>query len=191
MGIIKCIAVYCGSNSGVSEEYAHQAYLLGMILARQGINLICGGGKVGLMKSVADGALENGGNVTGVIPAFLNRTELAHEGLTDMIIVNTMHERKYRMSELCQAFIALPGGYGTMDELFEIITWAQLGLHQKPVGILNTNNFYTSLLNFLDSMSSEGFLKPEHRNLLLASDNVPDLLEMIKAYQPVATGKWI
>ncbi|MDR2533846.1 MAG: TIGR00730 family Rossman fold protein [Tannerellaceae bacterium] len=191
MGTIKRIAVYCGSNPGVREEYAQQAYLLGMILARQGVKIICGGGKVGLMKSIANGALENGGDVTGVIPSFLNREELAHEGLTNMIIVNTMHERKYRMSELGQAFIALPGGYGTIDELFEIITWAQLGLHQKPVGILNTNGFYTPLLKFLDSMSLEGFIRPEHRNLVLVNDNVPDLLEMIRNYQPVATGKWI
>ncbi|MDR2499162.1 MAG: TIGR00730 family Rossman fold protein [Tannerellaceae bacterium] len=189
--ILKKIAVYCGSNAGVREEYAQQAYLLGMVLAMQGIDIICGGGKVGLMKCVADGALDNGGRVIGVIPGFLNRTELAHEGLSQMIVVNTMHERKYRMSVMAQAFIALPGGYGTLDELFEIITWAQLGLHTKPVGILNTEGFYNSLLSFLDNMSAQAFLKPEHREMLLAADNVPDLLDQLRAYQPIATGKWI
>ncbi|MDR2495783.1 MAG: TIGR00730 family Rossman fold protein [Tannerellaceae bacterium] len=188
---LKSIAVYCGSNSGLHEEYAHQAYMLGMFLAGQGTGIICGGGKVGLMNCVADGALDNGGEVTGVIPGFLNRTELAHEGLTQMIVVATMHERKYRMSLMSQAFIALPGGYGTMDELFEIVTWAQLGLHRKPVGLLNTNGFFNPLLDFIATMTKEGFLKEEHRDMLLVSDNVPELYELLKGYQPVATGKWI
>ena len=165
--------------------------MLGMFLAGQGVGIICGGGKVGLMNAVADGALDNGGEVIGVIPGFLNRTELAHEGLTHMIVVETMHERKYRMSQMSQAFIALPGGYGTMDELFEIITWAQLGLHKKPIGLLNTNGFYNSLTDFIGNMVTEGFLKEEHKDMLMVSDNVPELFELIKGYQAEATGKWI
>jgi uncharacterized protein (TIGR00730 family) len=188
---MKRIAVFCGSSSGASEVYARQAYLLGQTLARQGIGLVYGGAKVGLMQAVADGALEQGGEVIGVLPAFLGRKELAHEKLTQLVLVGTMHERKYRMYELCDGVIALPGSYGTMDEFFEVLTWGQLGLHKKAVGILNINGFYEPLLAQIRLMAKEGFLKEAYRDMLLVSDDIDDLLARMKTYQAPTVGKWI
>lgn len=188
---LKRMAVYCGSSAGTDEIYSQEAYRLGMIMAQRKIGLVFGGGKVGLMNSVANGVLDHGGEVTGVLPKFLDRVELAHEKLTEMVVVSTMHERKYRMYELSNGIIALPGGYGTLDELFEMLTWEQLGLHKKPVGILNTNGFYDSLLEFLHSMVCKGFLKKEYEDILLVSKNVPGLLELMENFQPPSVGKWI
>jgi uncharacterized protein (TIGR00730 family) len=188
---IKRIAIYCGSSTGTGEIYARQAYALGTVLAQQQIGIVYGGGKVGLMDKVANGALEHGGEVIGVIPDFLGREELAHEGLTEMIRVRTMHERKYRMSELCDGIIGLPGGYGTMDEFFEMLTWGQLGLHKKPIGLLNINGFYNSLIELIQTMTREGFLKEAYRDILLVSEDIPDLLSQMKAFQSPAEGKWI
>jgi uncharacterized protein (TIGR00730 family) len=185
------MAVYCGSSSGTDEIYAQQAYLLGTVMAQRKIGLVFGGGKVGLMNSVANGVLAYGGEAVGVLPKFLDRVELAHEELTEMVVVSTMHERKYRMYELSDGIIALPGGYGTLDELFEMLTWEQLGLHKKPIGILNTNGFYDSLLEFLRSMAGKGFLKEEYREMLLVSNNVPGLLELMENFRPPSVGKWI
>jgi uncharacterized protein (TIGR00730 family) len=175
----------------MNERYALQAYLLGQTLARLGIGLVYGGAKVGLMRAVADGALEQGGEVIGVLPEFLGRKELAHENLSKLVFVSTMHERKYRMYELSDGVIALPGSYGTMDEFFEMLTWGQLGLHQKPVGILNINGFYDPLLAQIRLMLNEGFLKETHHDMLVVSSDIDDLLTQMKDYQASKVGKWI
>ncbi|MDR3140760.1 MAG: TIGR00730 family Rossman fold protein [Tannerellaceae bacterium] len=181
---MKKIAVFCGSSLGKNEVYREQARLLGETIARLGIGLVYGGGNVGLMKYVADGAIRQGGEVTGVIPAFLNKEEIAHAGLTELIVVETMHERKAKMNELSDGIIALPGGYGTMEEFFEMITWGQLHLHQKPVAILNTNGFYNPLIRQVETMLTEGFLKEPCRELLIVDDTIPSLLEKMRRYQP-------
>jgi len=143
------------------------------------------------MGAVADGALQHGGKVTGVIPYFLQSKEIAHTGLTELILVESMHERKTKMNELCDAVIALPGGYGTMEEFFEMLTWAQLGLHQKPIALLNTAGFYDPLITLIQTMTDKGFLKAIHREMLLYSERINDLLEKMKNYKAPDTGKWI
>ena len=153
--------------------------------------LVYGGAKVGLMGAVADGALRQGGKVIGVLPDFLQNKEIAHENLTELIVVNTMHERKTKMSALSEGVIALPGGFGTLEELFEILTWAQLGLHQKPIAILNIDGFYNDLLSCLQTMVDKGFLKAVNRNMLLVGNSIDDVLHQMIHYQPVHVGKWI
>ncbi|MDR1624209.1 MAG: TIGR00730 family Rossman fold protein [Tannerellaceae bacterium] len=187
---MKRIAVFCGSSLGKNEIYREQACLLGETIARLGIGLVYGGGNVGLMKYVADGAIRQGGEVTGIIPAFLNKKDIAHAGLTELIVVKTMHERKFKMNALSDGMIALPGGYGTMEEFFEMITWGQLHLHQKPVAILNTNGFYNPLIRQVETMLAEGFLKESYRNLLIVDDTIPSLLEKMYRYQPPVFDKW-
>ena len=154
---MKRVTVFCGSSSGSEDLYYKQAYMLGSSLAKRGIGVVYGGAKVGLMGAVADGALGAGGEVIGVLPNFLRSKEIAHMGLTELIQVESMHERKLKMNELCDGVIALPGGYGTMEEFFEMITWAQLGLHQKPIALLNINGFYDSLINLVQTMVDHGF----------------------------------
>jgi uncharacterized protein (TIGR00730 family) len=185
------IAVYCGSSAGVNGIYREQAAQLGVLLATRGIEVIFGGGKVGLMGFLADAAMEAGGRVTGIIPGFLHVKEVAHDGLTEMITVDNMHERKKLIYDKSDAFIALPGGSGTLDELFEMLTWAQLGLHQKPVGILNVNGYYNSILKGIDTMLGEGFLKIENRDMIQVSDRPEELLRMMEQYQAPALPKWI
>jgi len=187
---MKRIAVFCGSNSGVNLNFKIQALNLGKKLAESNIELIFGGGKVGLMGAVADGVLQNGGKVTGVLPQFLKRKELEHLDLTEIIIVDNMHERKAKMYDLCDGVIALPGGFGTLDELFEVLTWAQLSLHQKPIAILNINGYYNALIDFIETMIKNEFLKEEYRNLLLISDNIEDLLSKMESYVPLNNDKW-
>lgn len=189
--LMKRITVFCGSSSGTDILYSQQAYHVGKTLATQGIGLVYGGAKVGLMGAVADGAMENGGEVIGVLPHFLQGKEIAHDHLSQLIIVGTMHERKIKMSELSDAVIALPGGFGTLEELFEMLTWGQLGLHQKPMGILNTNGFYDALLQLVQQMVDKGFLNEINRQMLLPATTVEDLLEKMKSYRPPAVGKWI
>ena len=188
---MKSVAVFCGSSTGSEKIYMEQAFLLGETLAKRNVGLIYGGAKVGLMGSVADGALRQGGKVIGVLPRFLQNKEIAHENLTELIIVNTMHERKTKMSALCEGVIALPGGFGTLEELFEILTWAQLGLHQKPIAILNINGFYNDLLSCLQTMVDKGFLKAVNQSMLLVSNSIGDILHQMVHYQPVPVGKWI
>jgi uncharacterized protein (TIGR00730 family) len=185
------VAVFCGSSSGSHPAYATQSRLLGQALAGKKITLVYGGARVGLMNEVAEGALENGGEVIGVIPHFLKQKEIAHAGLSSLILVDSMHERKMRMNELCDGVIALPGGFGTMDECFEMITWGQLGIHQKPVGVLNIRGYYNALIRQMDHMVLDGFLKPMHRKMVLVSKEIPELLEQMEAYQPPSGGKWI
>ena len=188
---MKKIAVYCGSSSSGTKIYREQAARLGTYLADKGMHLIFGGGKVGMMGILADAALEAGGKVTGVIPRFLHIKEVAHPGLTELITVEGMHERKALIEGMCDAAIALPGGFGTLDELFEMLTWGQLGLHDKPVGILNTNGFYDQILAAVDRMVAEGFLKDLNRDMLLVSEQIEDLFEAMQNYDPPRVRKWI
>ena len=185
------VCVYCGSSSGDREEYASAARALGALLARRRIRLVFGGGSVGLMGVVADAVLEGGGEVTGVIPHRLRTAELAHDGVTEMIAVDSMHARKQRMVELSDAFIALPGGIGTMDELFETWTWLQLGIHDKPVGLLNVGNYYDPLIAMLDRMVEQGFLRREQREWLAVAADGPELLAALAAVRPTTDNKWI
>ncbi len=185
------ITVFCGSSIGKSNIYKTQAKLLGQQLAQQKIDLVYGGANVGLMGAVADGALEENGTVIGVLPKFLEAKEIAHEGLSELILVDTMHERKTKMHELCNGVIALPGGFGTLEEFFEMLTWAQLGLHKKPIGILNIDGFYDDLINLVQKMVDKGFLKEINQNMILLSEDINDLLLKMKNYQAPETGKWI
>ncbi|MEM9647892.1 MAG: TIGR00730 family Rossman fold protein [Bacteroidota bacterium] len=188
---MKRIAVFCGSSAGKESKIIQAAFQLGEALAKKQIDLVYGGAKVGLMGQVADGVLGKNGKVIGVIPDFLKRKEVFHPTITELIVVETMHQRKLKMHELSDGFIALPGGFGTLEELFEILTWGQLGLHQKPIGILNSNNFFDSMLRFLDTMVTQGFLKQENREMVLVDSSVEGLLEKMKNYQPLVTPKWI
>ncbi|UZT97303.1 TIGR00730 family Rossman fold protein [Chryseobacterium fluminis] len=188
---MKSITVFCGSSFGSDEKYKRQATLLGQTLAKHNIQLIYGGANVGLMGAVADGALNSGGKVIGVLPHFLQSKEIAHKQLTELILVETMHERKTRMNDLCDGVIVLPGGYGTLEEFFEMITWAQLGLHQKPIAVLNIDGFYNDLIKLVQTMADKGFLKQVNRDMLLISDNIDELLNMMKNYEAPTVGKWI
>lgn len=189
--VMKRIVVYCGSSFGTDPVYREQAYATGVELARLDIGLVYGGARVGLMGAVADGALAHGGEVIGVLPRFLSGKELGHAGLTDLILVDTMHERKLKMHELSDGVISLPGGFGTLEELFEMVTWGQLGLHKKPVGLLNVAGFYDELLSFVQTMVDKGFLKEANQQMLLSADTIEGLLEKMKNYQAPATDKWI
>lgn len=188
---MKSITVFCGSSFGSDEIYKEQATLLGQTLAKQNIQLIYGGANVGLMGAVADGVLLEGGKAIGVLPHFLQSKEIAHQNLTELILVETMHERKTKMNDLCDGVIVLPGGYGTLEEFFEMITWAQLGLHKKPIAILNIDGFYDDLIKLVQTMVDKGFLKQINQDMLLVSDSIDALLEKMKNYQAPAVGKWI
>jgi uncharacterized protein (TIGR00730 family) len=186
------VCVFCGSSAGTRPEYADAARRLGASLVRRGLGLVYGGGHVGLMGVIADAVLRGGGEVIGVIPQALVERELAQAGLTRLEVVATMHQRKARMADLANAFAALPGGFGTCDELFEILTWAQLGLHAKPVGLLNVARFFDPLRVWLDHMVREGFLKETHRHLLLEADDAERLLDLLAHHRPEEpTSKWI
>ncbi|MDQ6470732.1 TIGR00730 family Rossman fold protein [Flavobacterium sp. LHD-80] len=188
---MKRITVFCGSSFGTEEIYKEQATLLGKTLAKENIELVYGGANVGLMGAVADGALNENGTVIGVLPNFLRSKEIAHLGLTELILVESMHERKTKMNDLCDGVIALPGGFGTLEELFEMLTWAQLGLHKKPIAVLNINGFYDSLVQLTETMVEKGLLKDVNQKMLLVSDTIEDLLEKMKNYEPPTVGKWI
>ena len=180
---IKSICVFCGSKPGHVSDYAQQAFDLGKILAETGIKLVYGGGHSGLMGMVADGCLTFSGDVTGVIPDFLSRVEMAHKNVKNMHIVSCMHTRKRMMGELSDAFIILPGGVGTMEELFEVWSWSQLGQHRKPIGLLNIKAYYTPLLTFMDKMRDQGFIAAKHRDLLITHDNPSEIIELIKNFE--------
>jgi uncharacterized protein (TIGR00730 family) len=190
---MQSICVYCGSANQASREYFQIARQVGETLAQRGLGLVYGGGKTGLMGALADGALAQGGQVTGVITKGMNTPELAHTGLTLLEVTETIHQRKARMYELADGYIALPGGYGTLDELFETLTWAQIGEHHKPVGLLNVNGYYDPLLEMLDRAVAEKFLFPEHRRALLCASEVKELLDLMEAYQPPfdAVARWM
>jgi uncharacterized protein (TIGR00730 family) len=189
---MRSVCVFCGSSSGADPGFAAAARGLGRELARRGLALVYGGGRVGLMGEVAAAVTAAGGTVVGVIPEALSAKEIAYAGATELVVVRTMHERKALMADRADAFVALPGGFGTLDELFEILTWGQLGIHRKPVGLLDVNGFFAPLLGWLDSVVAAGLLKPKHRDLLLVSDSVPDLLDRLASYRPPAPEvKWV
>lgn len=188
---MKSIVVFCASSFGNSPVYEAVATQVGQTFAQQGIQLVYGGGKVGLMGAVANGALAAGGEVIGVIPHFLNSKEREHTGVTKLIMVDTMHDRKRLMNEYAEGVIALPGGFGTLEELFEMITWGQLGLHRKPVGLLNTNGYYDHLIRFVEHMVNEGLLRQENRDMLLVADTIDVLLDKMERYDAPLVPKWI
>ena len=182
MAALRRVCVFCGSKAGARPEYADAARALAATLVAAGIDLVYGGGRVGLMGVVADAVLEAGGEVIGVIPDHMSDREIAHYGLTDLRVVGSMHERKALMYQLSDGFVALPGGLGTLEELFEITTWSQLGLHAKPTGLLDVAGFYTPLVRFLDQLVTEGFVAERHRRLLRVADKPAALLEQLAAF---------
>jgi uncharacterized protein (TIGR00730 family) len=185
------LCIFSGSNSGNRPAYLDAARQLGAGLAKAGIGVVYGGASVGLMGAMANAALEQGGEVIGIIPQSLVDKEISHTGLADLRIVGSMHERKAMMSQLSDGFVALPGGLGTLEELFEVWTWAQLGHHQKPCAVLNVEGFYQGLLSFLDQVVDEAFIKKQHRDMLVVASGVEELLAAIRDYRPPQTTKWI
>jgi uncharacterized protein (TIGR00730 family) len=191
VNLMKKIAVFCGSSLGSDPAYAKAAENLGQFLAHKKIGLIYGGGNIGLMGKVATATLNAGGQVTGVIPKFLMEKEIGNIELPDLRIVNSMHERKALMADLADGFIALPGGFGTLEEFCEILTWGQLGLHAKPLGLLNVAGFYDDFLAFIDNAVARQLIKTKHRELLLTHDEPRELIHLMRAWQPTLTPKWI
>ncbi|KAB2492726.1 LOG family protein [Priestia endophytica] len=188
---MKRIAVFCGSSNGATDLYIKGANKLGEELARRNISLVYGGASVGVMGAVADAVLESGGHVIGVMPAFLEEREIAHKNVSELIVVESMHERKAKMAELADGFIALPGGPGTLEEFFEIFTWAQLGLHQKPCGLLNINEYYTPLVSLFNHMTEEQFLQEKYRAMALVDTEPQGLLDQFNTYQPPSVKTYI
>ena len=188
---LKSLCVYCGSSPGLRASYIETAVAFGRLIASEHIILIYGGGNVGLMGALADSALQAGGEVIGVIPERLVAKSIAHNGLTKLHCVESMHERKLKMAELADAFIALPGGVGTIEEIFEVFTWTQLGFHSKPCAFLNVEQYYDPLFQFLDHMAEQRFLKKEHLTSLIRGDNPRDLLIQLRNYTPAIIDKWI
>ncbi|SDR98522.1 TIGR00730 family Rossman fold protein [Gramella sp. MAR_2010_147] len=188
---IKNLAVFCASSDGDSKQIFDTAYTVGKKMAEEEIRLVYGGSKLGLMGQVARGVMDHGGKTTGVIPDFLKTKEVVHEDLDKLITTQNMHERKMTINELSDAFLALPGGFGTFEELFEIVTWAQLGLHRKPIGLLNINGFYDDLIKMLNTMTSNGFLKKDNLEILLVADNFEDLLDEMRNFEPQPVPKWM
>ncbi|MCF1423039.1 TIGR00730 family Rossman fold protein [Mangrovimonas futianensis] len=188
---MKRVSVFCGSSLGNDAIYKQEAFQLGKTLAQKGIGLVYGGAHIGLMGAVADGALSESGEVIGVIPNFLRSKEIAHEGISELILTDTMHQRKSKMNDLCDGVIVLPGGFGTLDEYFEMLTWGQLGLHQKPLGILNTNGYYNHLINHVETMAQEGFLSEDNKSMVIIESEINILFETMASYQSPKTGKWV
>lgn len=189
--MINSVLVYCGSSSGNKKIYQEEASKMGQAIASKKWQLIYGGGNLGLMGIVSNSVLEAGGNVCGIIPEHLSTIERVHHSLSDLIVVNSMHERKNLMIEKADSIIALPGGYGTLDELFEALCWSQLALHQKPVGLLNINNYFDPIIQMMDKMVSEGFLKAQNRELICVDKTVEGLIEKLEAYIWKGEEKWI
>lgn len=188
---MKRICVFCGSSAGRNPVHRDAAEALGRLLAREGIGLVYGGSSIGLMTAAADAALAAGGEVIGVIPHSLVAKEIAHPGLSALHVVGSMHERKALMAELADGFVALPGGMGTFDEFFEVVTWAQLGIHAKPCGLLNVAGYYDRLTAFLDHSVAEGFVKGEHREMIVVEEKPEALLERFRAYRSPVVEKWL
>jgi uncharacterized protein (TIGR00730 family) len=187
---LKRVCVFCGSNAGLRPEYADAARRLARVLSSRGIGVVYGGGNIGLMGIIADAMLEAGAEVIGVIPQSLVEREVAHAGLTALHVVQTMHERKAMMSSLSDAFIAMPGGFGTFDEFFEVLTWSQLGYHRKPCGLLDVAGYFDRMTAMLDHAVAEGFLRPAHRGLVITDRDPEALLQKLADFTPVAAGKW-
>ena len=190
MNQLSSVSVFCGSSDGRDPSFQQAALALGKTMAAEDIQLIYGGAQVGIMGALADAVLDNGGKVIGVIPEFLAGREIKHHNLTELIVVDTKHERKARMNELCDGVIALPGGYGTLEELFEMLTWGQLGLHDKPIGVLNVNGYYDHLIQLIQQMANNQLLSEVNQAMLLFDDSVEGLLEQMSNYKPVKVGKW-
>lgn len=188
---LRNLCVYCGSSLGRSPGPVEAARELGRLLAARNVRLVYGGASIGVMGAIADEVLRCGGRVTGVIPQALVDKEVAHHGLTELIVTASMHERKARMAELSDAFVALPGGVGTLEELFEIWTWAQLGLHRKPCGVLNVNGYFDGLIDFLDHAVASGFIRPSHRAMLRVARTPGELLAAFESYEPPVVNKWV
>ena len=188
---MKRICVYCGSAVGASSVYVQMAEKLAIELVKRNIELVYGGAQVGVMGSIANSVLAAGGSVIGVLPVGLFRTEVPHDGLTQLIEVSSLHERKAKMAEISDAFIALPGGLGTLEELFEILTWAQLGLHKNPVGILNVNGFYDKMLDYLDHAVAEKFIRLQHREMIVVDADIECMFEKFSQYEPPIGQKWV
>lgn len=188
---MKRICVFCGSNNGANPIYLKTAETVGQFLVSNNIELVYGGGRVGLMGKIADAVLASGGKVIGIIPESLAVKEVAHQSLTEIHIVNSMHERKALMAEYADGFIALPGGFGTFEEFCEIITWAQLGIHSKPCALLNVNGFYDNLIAMFDYSTAQKFIGNEHRNLVLVERDIEKLYELMKNYCPPLIEKWL
>ena len=188
---MKRLCVYCGSSSGGKPDYARVARQLAHAMVSRNIGLVYGGASVGIMGEIANAVLEEGGNVIGVIPKRLFAKEIAHTGITELREVGSMHERKSLMADLSDGFIALPGGFGTIEEILEIITWSQLGMHRKPCGLLNVCRYYDKLIEFLDHAVSEQFIKTSHRSTILIDESPDALLEKFRAYKALETTKWI
>ncbi|AYN95844.1 TIGR00730 family Rossman fold protein [Pseudomonas sp. LTJR-52] len=187
---LKAVCVFCGAKTGADPIYRKAAEALGRALAKRGLTLVYGGGAVGLMGIVADATLAAGGEVIGIIPKSLQDAEVGHKGLTRLEVVDGMHARKARMSELADAFVALPGGLGTLEELFEVWTWGQLGYHAKPLGLLEVNNFYAPLAQFLDHAVSQGFVAGPHREMLQVSQSPDELLNALEQWKPTVAPRW-
>jgi uncharacterized protein (TIGR00730 family) len=185
------VAVYCGSNSGTDPAFADAAASLGRLLAERGLRLVYGGGHVGLMGTVADAVLDGGGEAHGVITRALEQKEIAHAGLTSLRVTETMHERKAAMADAADAFVMLPGGYGTLDEFFEVLTWAQLGIQAKPCAILDVAGYFDPLRAFLDGAVAAGFVHPAHRDMVIMDDEPARLLDRLAAWTPVEVSKWL
>lgn len=188
---LRRVAVYCGSSNEIASHHKEAAEALGTLLAIRGIDLVFGGGRVGLMGRIADAALAHGGKVYGVIPERLQALELGHEGCTELFVVDSMHARKMMMAQLSDAFIALPGGFGTMDELMEVTTWTQLNYHRKPVGLLNVGGYYDHLLAWIAHAASEGFIRSQHQGLICAADTGEALLHALATAEIPLLAKWI
>jgi len=186
---MRTLCVYCGSNAGGSPAYAEAAKALGIRLAKDGLRLVYGGGNVGLMGIIANAVLEAGGDVTGVIPGQLVEWEVAHQGVTELIVVDSMHQRKQRMFELSDGFVALPGGFGTLDEMFEMLTWRQLGLSRKPCAFLDVDGFWQPLMDMLERMLAERFLHPDQRNDLWYGESIEAMLAWMQGYIPLSADK--
>lgn len=189
--MLRAVAVFCGSNHGFDDAYTNAARDLGSLLAAEGIGVVYGGGSVGLMGEVADAALAAGGEVTGVIPRALWEREIGHRALTNLHVVETMHERKAMMASLADGFIALPGGLGTLEEIFEIWTWAQLGIHLKPLGFLDVKGFWSPLMMFLDRAVDAGFVRAQHRDIAVVESEAGALLRRFRSYEPPTVHKWL
>lgn len=188
---MKAVCVFCGSSSGARMSYVDAARRMGVEISRRSLRLVYGGGRVGLMGELADAALAEGGEVFGVIPKALLEKEISHQGLTDLHVVGSMHERKKLMGDLSDGFVALPGGYGTFEEFLEVLSWAQLSIHDKPCGLLDVDGFYEPLSTFFDAAVVEGFVQPDHRALVLKEEDPSGLLDAMESYEPPSTKKWI
>jgi len=188
---MRSVCVFCGSRDGNDPAYREAAVAIGTEIAARGLTLVFGGGRVGLMGAVAGAALDAGGTVVGVIPEALYAKELAHVGVTDLRVVGTMHERKAAMADLADGFVALPGGFGTLEEFFEVVTWAQLGFHPKPCLLLDVHGYWDPLLALADEAVAAGFVEPGHRDLILRAQDPGEALDLMAAWRPVALPKWV